>query len=241
LKNNKPMTSSTGQRLLFLLKSRGPQTAGDAGAALGMTAPGAQQQLARLAAAGLVEAEDRKLPRGRPRRYWRLTAKGHGRFPDRHADLTLELLRSTEALFGPDGLDRLIRHREEQALASYRSELACCGSLEQKVAALARIREREGYMADWQRLAPGRFLLVEDHCPVCAAAAACQGLCRSELAMFRALLGPDAQVERTDHVLAGARRCAYLVTRLRGRREDGPSPPMPTPRARARPRAHGPR
>jgi predicted ArsR family transcriptional regulator len=37
------------------------------------------------------------------------------------------------------------------------------------------------------------------------------GLCRSELAIFRAVLGADVTVERTDHILAGARRCAYRI------------------------------
>ncbi len=206
------MTGSTEERLLYLLKSRGMQTAGDAGAALGITTPGAQQQLAKLAAAGLVEPEDRKHGRGRPRRYWRLTAKGHGRFPDRHSDLTLGLLQSTEALFGKKGLDRLIRHREKATLESYGAELAEAESIEDRIAGLARIRSREGYMADWEKLAPDRYLLVENHCPVCAAAAACQGLCRSELDVFRAVLGPSVTVERTDHILAGARRCAYEIT-----------------------------
>lgn len=57
----------------------------------------------------------------------------------------------------------------------------------------------------------GGFLLIENHCPICAAAAACQGLCRSELAVFRAVLGSDVVVDRVDHILAGARRCAYRV------------------------------
>jgi predicted ArsR family transcriptional regulator len=52
--------------------------------------------------------------------------------------------------------------------------------------------------------------LVENHCPVCAAARACQDLCRSELDIFRAVLG-GAAVERTDHIVAGARRCAYRI------------------------------
>ena len=56
------------------------------------------------------------------------------------------------------------------------------------------------------------WLLVEDHCPICAAAATCQGLCRSELQIFARCLGDGARVERVEHVLAGARRCAYLVT-----------------------------
>ncbi|MES2724598.1 MAG: MarR family transcriptional regulator, partial [Pseudomonadota bacterium] len=55
------------------------------------------------------------------------------------------------------------------------------------------------------------FLLVENHCPICAAAAACQGFCRAELMVFRAVLGPGVHIERTDHILAGARRCAYRI------------------------------
>ena len=44
------------------------------------------------------------------------------------------------------------------------------------------------------------------------AAAACQGFCRAELALFQAALGDGVSVERTDHILAGARRCAYRIT-----------------------------
>ncbi|MEM7442812.1 MAG: metalloregulator ArsR/SmtB family transcription factor [Pseudomonadota bacterium] len=185
--------------------------AADVGSALGITAQGAQQHLAKSAAAGLIEAEDRKQGRGRPRRYWRLTAKGHSRFPDRHSDLTLGLLKSTEQVFGAEGLEQLIRHREAATLDNYERELRDCTTLEQKVERLSDIRSREGYMAEWQLVRPGEYLLVENHCPVCAAASVCQGLCRSELDIFRAVLGPKATVERTDHILAGARRCAYEI------------------------------
>ena len=202
---------STEDRLLYLLKSRGPQTADAAGPALGITGAAAQQHLARLSQQGLVGPEDRRHGRGRPRRYWHLTAAGHGRFPDRHADLTLDVLTATRQLFGEDGLDRLIAHREATTLAAYRAELATCDTIEDRIAGLARIRTREGYMADWEERRPGEFLLVENHCPVCAAATVCQGLCRSELALFRAVLGTGVRVARTDHVLAGARRCAYLI------------------------------
>ena len=56
------------------------------------------------------------------------------------------------------------------------------------------------------------WVLVEAHCPICAAAQSCQGFCRSELALFRRCLGPELQVERTEHLLAGARRCAYRIS-----------------------------
>ena len=66
-------------------------------------------------------------------------------------------------------------------------------------------------MAEWSRREDGAYLLIENHCPICAAAAACRGFCRSELALFEAMLAP-ARVERLEHILVGARRCAYLVT-----------------------------
>lgn len=211
------MAGSSEERLLYVLKSRGPVTARDLGTALEITTAGAQQQLVRLAGLGLVSGEERREGRGRPRKYWQLTDRGHARFPDRHSDLTLDMLRATEALFGAEGLDRLIRHREAEMLAAYRAEMAGVKDLEARVAALARIRTREGYMADWRRTDDGAYLLVENHCPICAAATVCQGLCRSELEIFRAVLGPDGRVERTEHLLAGARRCAYRVSPARRR------------------------
>jgi len=84
-------------------------------------------------------------------------------------------------------------------------------SLEHVVSRLAELRTREGYMAAWTEEADGSFLLVESHCPICAAATVCQGFCRSELDIIRTVLGPDARVERSEHLLAGARRCAYRI------------------------------
>jgi predicted ArsR family transcriptional regulator len=204
-------------RILFLLKTRGSQTAVDVGSRLGMTSAGARQHLVKLETAGLVESEDQRQDqregRGRPKQYWRLTPRGHDRFPDRHSDLTLDLLQSMRDVFGDRGLEQLIEHRESASIAAYRKLVGTRRSLHQKLSALAEIRSREGYMASVAEDSRESFLLVENHCPICAAAAACQGLCRSELAIFRAVLGNDVTVERVDHILAGARRCAYRIGR----------------------------
>lgn len=207
------MATASDDRILFQLKTRGPQTAADIGARLGMTPTGARQHLVRLQANGLIEAEEQRQKRGRPTRFWRLTDRGHGRFPDRHSDLTVEFLRSTQAVFGEAGLDRLVRHREDEALARYRQLVPRRLPLRAKLRALADARSREGYMARVVTERDGSFLLVEDHCPICAAAATCQALCRSELAIFQEILGDGIMVQRIDHLLAGARRCAYRVRR----------------------------
>jgi len=201
----------TSDRLLHALKATGPQTAAALADRLAVTAVAIRQHLDRLAADGLVAYEDRREAVGRPKRHWRLSAAGHGRFPENHAGLTLELISAVSSVFGAAGLDQLIDHREARTLATYRAELAPAGNLADKVAALARLRDAEGYMAEASTAADGSFLLVENHCPICIAATQCQNLCRSELSVFRAALGPEVAVERIDHIMAGARRCAYRI------------------------------
>lgn len=200
----------SASRLLYLLKSRGPLPTAALARTLGMTAPGVRQHLAKLAAEALVEHADETGRVGRPRRIWQLSAAGHARFPDTHAELTVNLIDAAREVFGPKGLDRLIARREAATLAAYRAALADAGDLGARVRALAKQRTTEGYMAEARRQPDGSWLLVENHCPICAAATACQGFCRSELDVFRIVL--QAKVERSEHLLAGARRCAYRIT-----------------------------
>ncbi len=202
--------SSTPDRLLYQLKSRGPQAAATLAGACAITPMGAHKQLQALQAQGLVDSHDEAGGPGRPKRMWTLTAAGHARFPDRHGDLAVQLIRQAATVFGPDAVDRLIAAREAEMLARYEQALAGLATLGARVRRLAALRAGEGYMARAEKDGPA-WLLVEDHCPICAAAAACQGFCRSELELFARCLGAGVQVERVEHVLAGGRRCAYRV------------------------------
>lgn len=206
------MPEASEDRILYMLKSRGEQTAITIANKLGMTSVGARKHLLNLHEDALVAYEDRREEVGRPKRYWTLSEKGHARFPDAHSDLTLELLTSVRRVFGEKGLDKLIDDRESAAEAGYKAAMAGCEDLQSRVERLAEIRNREGYMAEWQAEPDGSFLLMENHCPICAAATECQGLCRSELILFRAVLGSGVAVERLEHILTGARRCSYRIS-----------------------------
>lgn len=202
-----------GDRLLGLIKRRGPQSIAGLAEALAITTEAVRQQLLRLGKAGLVTAQVERKGRGRPGQVWALTPEAGARFPDAHAELTVGLIAAVRRELGSEALDRIITAREQETEAAYRHEMADVASLAERVARLAAIRTREGYMAEWSQEAAGGYLLVENHCPICAAAAACQGFCRAELEVFRDVLG--AEVERMDHILAGARRCAYRITPVR--------------------------
>lgn len=202
---------STSDQILLELKTKGPVQTKDVASAVAVTRQAARQHLERLAAEGLVEHVTERMGVGRPRRSWSLTALGNQRFPDTHAQMTVDLIEAVRGEFGDAGLDRLIKRREAATEVGYRKALDGAVALEARLDRLAQIRAAEGYMAEWSRRDDGAYLLIENHCPICAAASACQGFCRSELALFQMMLAP-ATVERAEHILAGARRCAYVVT-----------------------------
>lgn len=209
-----PATENGEGRILRFLKFRGPQSTDSVARHLGITLPGARKHLQSLIQANLVAYSDETGQVGRPKRTWQLTAQAEKRFPDSHSALTLEMIDAIRSVFGESGLDRLIAKRESETQARYRSALAGLGDIARKVAKLAELRSEEGYMADWRALPDGSYLLAENHCPICAAARICQGFCRSELTVFRAALGPDVVVQRAEHILEGARRCAYVIAPL---------------------------
>jgi predicted ArsR family transcriptional regulator len=208
---------SAADRLLLLLKTGGPQSAADLGAALGVSVEAARQQLVKLAEGGLVAAQTERHGVGRPLQRWSLTAAGNARFPDRHAETMVQFLGIIRRELGEDSLDRLIDARARESRAAYAAALEGAADLGERVARLAAVRTKEGYMAEW-RADGADYLLIENHCPICAAATECQGFCRSELELFTWALGPGVSVERTEHIIAGARRCVYRIWRSGGKR-----------------------
>ncbi|USX18673.1 transcriptional regulator [Oxalobacteraceae bacterium OTU3REALA1] len=202
---------NTAEQTLFLIKTRGPQTAQQLAALLDLTSMGARRQLEAWQEKGMLTYEEVADKRGRPSRRWLLTEAGHARFPDRHADLTVQLIDQVRGLFGDAGLDKLIAAREAVSEQQYRQHLQNANALPERVAALVQARSSEGYMAEVETRDDGSMLLVENHCPICAAARQCQQFCRSELDLFQRVLGPDCSVGRVEHMLNGARRCVYVI------------------------------
>jgi predicted ArsR family transcriptional regulator len=205
--------SPAQDRILHVLKTRGPQGAQALARRLGVTATAVRQHLERLLDEDLVAFEDVTGQVGRPKRVWRLAPRSDVRFPDSHAELAVGVIEAARAAFGPGGLDRLVAARTARQVEDYAERMPPSkASLERRVAALARIRAAEGYMAVSSRDPDGGFRLVEDHCPIRAAATSCLGLCAGELRLFEQVLGPGVAVERVEHVLAGGSRCAYRIS-----------------------------
>jgi predicted ArsR family transcriptional regulator len=143
---------------------------------------------------------------------WSLTPQASSLFPDTHAQLTVDLIGAIRCELGEKAFSRLLQRRANAIASAYRTRLAGENEMPGKLAALAEIRSAEGYMARLEELPREGYLLIEDHCPICAAATACQGFCSIELEVFKGLLDEGWQIERQDHLLSGARRCTYRIT-----------------------------
>lgn len=202
---------TTREIILTELKRVGACRADDLAEKLNLTPMAIRQHLYQLRDEGAAICRTKPQGRGRPAKMWELTEKADVYFPDAHRDLSLDLIDSMRDLFGPDGLERLVDHRTAKQKSRYAAMLKDKTDLKSRLTALAIERVNEGYMAEMVEK-DGALFLLENHCPICEAAKACSGLCSKELVLFKELLANDAEVERTEHLLSGAKRCAYKIT-----------------------------
>jgi len=202
------------RRIVERLKRVESATAPELAAGFDLTDTAVRQHLEGLEELGLVErTSGTPSGRGRPPLAWSLTPLAQDLFPDRHAELTLELIDAVRSAVGEDGLQRVLDARAQNQLRAYRAALPdpAASSVKVRVRRLAELRSSEGYLAEAAPAPGGTMMLVEHHCPISGAAHACTGLCQRELELFREVLGDDVTVERTQHLVAGDQRCAYLV------------------------------
>ncbi|PSL46401.1 transcriptional regulator [Chitinophaga niastensis] len=199
------------ERAVWILKTMGPQPLNIIAAEMKITTEGARFQLLKLANEGLVQATTESKGRGRPQQIWALTDAGNARFPDKHEELTLKLLHSMREALGADAVKCILDANEKSGINKYKEDLKGLTDLESRIKVLTDIRNKEGYMAEYIKEG-NDFLLIENHCPIHAAAKCCTRFCQSELDTFIAVLGKNVSVTRTEHIMAGARRCAYKIS-----------------------------
>jgi DeoR family transcriptional regulator, suf operon transcriptional repressor len=206
----------SGRRaVLYAVRRRGEATAEQVGEQLGMTVSGARQHLSALARDGLVEAAEIEPPtaqRGRRTLVYAATPAADAFFPKAYGELTNELLGYV-ADSDPALVDAMFAKRRDERIRNANARLAAKRSLAARVAELTKILDEDGYFATSEKVEPGVYRIVEHNCAIWAVAQRYGQACTSEIEFIRAVL-PDADVERVEHMVAGARRCAYEVRAL---------------------------
>jgi DeoR family transcriptional regulator, suf operon transcriptional repressor len=199
--------SSARRQLLQALRLRGEARAEELAADLGVTASAVRQHLSGLIGEGLVGHQALRGGPGRPKHVYHLTAAAEHLFPKTYGELASELLEYVEEA-EPELLDRLFERRRERRLEQARRRLEGKAFADQ-VEELARILDEDGYLAAVVPTDTG-FRIVEHNCAILSVAQKYGQACSSEIEFIRSAL-PDATVERVQHMMAGARVCAYEV------------------------------
>ena len=206
----------TRDRVLALISERGPITAADLAADLGLTATGVRRHLDQLAESGAVTSRaphTGKRGRGRPAREWVVGEIGHDHLTSDYDELAADAVRFVRETAGDEAVrafaDQRVRALEERCSA----EIDRAGDEPAaRTAALVDALRSEGYAASARTVGDDVVVglqLCQGHCPVQHVAAEFPELCEAETDAFSRLLG--VHVQRLATLAQGDHVCTTFV------------------------------
>ncbi|MCI4345270.1 MAG: DeoR family transcriptional regulator [Thermoplasmata archaeon] len=207
--------SSPKRAILLLLKRRGSLSLEEVAAELRISRVAALRHLSELESHSLLERTIEKGRVGRPRHRFALRAEARRLFPQAYSELSVSALEFVERRLGRSAVAELLEERNAEAQARHRPRLGQA-ELPDRVRALARLRDDEGYMAEYGGRRRGTCELTEHNCPIFAIAESYPEACETERRMFESLL--DARVTTTHRVVEGDGVCRFLVRPKEARR-----------------------
>ncbi|HLV00266.1 MAG TPA: MarR family transcriptional regulator [Acidobacteriota bacterium] len=202
-------SDSTYYRLLETLKrAGGGLTVKDLCRRLSLSPMAVHRQLNLLEGDELIYSRKVKQNTGRPSMAYYLTEKGHECFERDYANLAIDLLVTIRAEDGKSKIDHLLEIRKQERLR--RAQERVCGkTLEAKVHEVTRLMNEDGYMAEWEKVGPDRYLIRLMNCAVHQVAKRFPQMCVSEQDFISEFL--EARVSRQHYILQKDDFCSYLV------------------------------
>lgn len=209
-----PEFTPTKRAVLLLLKREGETDLEGLRSHLGLSKMAVYRHIRNLEERGLVERFDIRSGVGRPRLGVRLAPEASSLFPRAYSAITTHALEFIEEELGREAVERALRRRQSEVVYDYLDKVGE-GSLRDRVAALARVRDEEGYMAESKQTPGGTYELLEFNCPILAVAEKYGEACIVERELFERVL--EADVETTHRVVAGNHVCRFLIRPRRRR------------------------
>jgi predicted ArsR family transcriptional regulator len=180
-------------------------TVAELAARLDMSYMGVKQHCVDLERDGYVDTFRRHRGVGRPELLYRLTAKAQDLFPQADNTLCLSLLEQAKRLFGAGAPEKILFLHFQTKAAEYQAAIRG-ESLAERARALARLRDAEGYMAEYAA-DPAR--LIERHHPMLGLAEVYPNLITMEREVIQRVLG--VPVQREARQVGGAYECVYSL------------------------------
>ncbi len=180
-------------------------TVAELAARLDMSYMGAKQHCIELERDGYLDTFRRHRGVGRPELLYRLTTKAQDLFPQADNALCISLLEQARKLFGPGAPEKMLYLHFQQKAADYAAKVKG-DTLPERALSLAKLREKEGYMAEFADDPPR---LIERHHPMLGLIEAYPGTPDLERdALQRVLAVP---VRREVRQIGGNYECVFFL------------------------------
>ncbi len=208
---------STKEDILQYLLKQGEAGAQALAEHLSVSAQAIRRHLKDLAAEELIEHRAVQEGMGRPNYLYRLSRKGRDRFPAQYDEFAISLLDTLTETVGKDQVRDILQKQWQRKAIEYQQQVGA-GTLVERVERLVKLRQAEGYMAEWHEVEPEGdrcqtgpcYIITEYNCAISHIAETFPSVCGHELEMFQVAL-PDCTVQRTHWLVKGEHRCGYLI------------------------------
>lgn len=185
-------TSSNDDRVLDLLRRRGPLGIAELSEALEVTATAIRQRLTRVVERGLVERERVSAGRGRPSYRYRLSEQGFRHAGNNFAELATALWQEVRDIPNLEVRRGLLRRIAERMHVGMGQSVEGA-SVGERMTSLAATLEARGVAADVQSTG-GLPVLSVLACPYPGLADQDRGVCALERMLFAELLNHDVKL-----------------------------------------------
>lgn len=203
----------TRQKIIMLLKKSEHMTVANLSGKMGITPMAVRQHLMTLERKGIIDYTAQKYGIGRPVYLYKLTEKARDIFPKSYGLLINEILRTIEDTDGRKKIDKIFRIRKDLHLSEMGKDMEGIGSMHDKVKALSKMLDKQGFMCELEETDAG-FRLKQFNCLLHGVASEFPEACKYELELYSELLGQD--IIRTQWQREGAPSCIYEIPRKNG-------------------------
>ena len=173
---------------------------------MGMSYMGIKQHCLTLQRDGYLDTWRRPQKMGRPEMVYRLTRRSHDLFPADSNYATMELLNSAKDIYGANAPEKLLYNVFEKRTAALKARVKG-ETVAERAKWLAKVRDSEGYMAEFRPTEKDGPQILECHSPVMNLLEKFPIIGRLEQDMFEAVLG--TQVRREETRTSGLYECAF--------------------------------
>jgi len=167
---------------------------------------GIKQHCLTLQRDGYLDTWRRPQKMGRPEMVYRLTRRTHDLFQADSNQFTVDLLTSMQEIYGSNGPEKLLYNVFEKKTAALKAK-AKGETVTERAKWIARIRDGEGYMAQFTTTEEGGPQILECHSTIMNLLERYPIIARLEQDMFEAVLGTPVRRQMIRN--SGLYECAF--------------------------------